>query len=212
MSVPRTWRLAWRRSGRVEADELCTVDQHAAGLTLTGIVLGAEDDVPVHVEYTALTDAEGLTSKVHVTDLRGFRSRTTTLARDARGSWTVDGGQAPALTGCTDIDLGCSPSTNALPIRRLALDVGQSRTVQVAWLRFPQLTVARTVQTYARLGTTRYRYASGGFEAELTVDHDGFVVDYDEWRRTATAATGDEPCAVSMSSSVRASAVRWPSP
>ena len=117
-----------------------------------------------------LTDAEGLTTEVHVTDLRGFRCRTATLARDAGGSWTIDGGQAQSLGGAPTSTLGCSPSTNALPIRRLALDVGQSRTVQVAWLRFPQLTVARTVQTYARLDTTRYRYASGDVEAELTVD------------------------------------------
>jgi hypothetical protein len=188
MTDPSTRRLAWRCSGRAEVDEHCTVDRHAAGLSLKGIVLGAEDHVPVHVEYTVLTDAEGLTTEVHVTDLRGFQSRATTLTRDAQGSWTVDGGQVPALEACTDIDLGCSPSTNALPIRRLALDVGESHTVQVAWLRFPQLTVARTVQTYARLDATRYRYASSDFEAELTVDHDGFVVDYDEWRRTATAA------------------------
>jgi hypothetical protein len=188
MSVPSVRRLAWRRSGRVEVDEHCTVYQHAAGLSLKGTVLGAEDGLPVRVEYTVLTDADGLTTEVHVTDLRGFRSRATTLTRDARGSWTLDGGQAPSLEGCTDIDLGCSPSTNALPIRRLALDVGESRTVVVAWLRFPQLTVVRTVQIYARLDTTRYRYASGDFEAELSVDHDGFVVDYDEWRRTATAA------------------------
>ena len=77
MNVPSTRRLAWRRSGRVEVDEHCTVDRLAAGLSLTGIVLGSEDDIPVHVEYTVLTDAEGLTTEVHVTELCGFRSRTT---------------------------------------------------------------------------------------------------------------------------------------
>jgi uncharacterized protein len=188
MSVSRTRRLAWRCSGPLEVDEHCTVDRRAAGLSLTGIVLGAEDDVPVRVEYTVLTDAEGLTTEVHVTDQRGFRSRTTALTRDARGDWAIDGVQAPALDGCTDIDLACSPSTNALPIRRLALHVGESRTVQVVLLRFPLLTVTRTVQEYARLDATRYRYASGDFESELAVDDEGFVVDYDEWRRTATAA------------------------
>ena len=118
------------------------------------------------------------------------------------------GARRPSLEGCTDVDLGFSPSTNALPIRRLALQVGQSRTVQVAWLRFPQLTVARTVQTYTRLDTTRYRYASGDFEADLTVDDDGFVVDYDEWRRTATAGFGDSPVRGLDASSVRWTAVR----
>ena len=91
----------------------------------------------------------------------------------------------PSLDGCTDVDLGFSPSTNALPIRRLGLQVSQSRTVQVAWLRYPQLTVERVAQTYTRLDATTCRYASGSFEADLTVDDDGFVVEYDEWRRAA---------------------------
>jgi hypothetical protein len=167
----------------VEVDEHCTVDLRGVGLSLTGTVLGAADGIPVRVEYTVLTDAHGLTTEVHVTDLRGFRSRATVLARDGRGGWTVDGHLDRTLEGCTDVDLGCSPSTNALPIRRLRLARGESRTIQVAWLRFPQLTVAKMAQTYTRLDTTRYRYASGDFESDLTIDNEGFVVEYDDWRR-----------------------------
>jgi hypothetical protein len=38
--------------------------------------------------------------------------------------------------GCLDIDLGFSPSTNLLPIRRLTLAVGEAATVRAAWLPF----------------------------------------------------------------------------
>jgi uncharacterized protein len=187
------WRLVWRRSGSVGVDEHCTVDGHGGRLSLTGTVLGAEDGVPVRVEYSVLTDPDGFTTEVHVTDVRGFRSRAIALTRDAQGTWAVDGEQVPALEGCTDVDLGCSPSTNTLPIRRLGLQVGESCTIQVAWLRFPQLAAASTAQMYARLDATRYRYASGDFEAELTVDDDGFVVEYDEWRRTASTRGSARP-------------------
>lgn len=185
MTDTPTWRLAWHRAGPAAFHEHCTVDARSVGLSIHGTVLGAEDDLPVRVDYMVLTDDAGLTTQVHVTDVRGFERRSVALARDAAGSWTVSGRHAADLEGCTDIDLGCSPSTNALPMRRLGLRVSESQTIQAAWLRFPQLTVHRASQTYTRLEANRYRYASGAFEADLMVDDDGLIVRYDQWRRTA---------------------------
>jgi uncharacterized protein len=183
-----TRRVAWRRSDEVLADEHCTITLRDSGLSLIGTVLGAEDGLPVRVEYRVLADAAGATTGVHVRDLRGFGQRTLTLARDAKGSWTLDGATAKALKGCIDVDLGCSPSTNTLPIRRLRLAVGATKTIQAAWVRFPSLAVEKSKQTYTRLDEFTYRYASGTFEAELVVDEDGVVAQYAEWQRTAVAA------------------------
>ena len=91
------------------------------------------------------------------------------------------------LRGCTDIDLGCSPATNSLPIRRLRLAVGTSHTIKAAWVRFPELDVVAGAQTYTRVDEFTYRYASGTFEADLTVDDEGLVTSYAEWRRTGVA-------------------------
>ena len=115
----------------------------------------------------------------------------------AMGPWTgrVGGLELPAvrgLKGCTDVDLGCSPSTNTLPIRRLRLAIGASHTIQAAWVRFPELVVVKTPQTYARLDESTYRYASGTFEADLTVDEDGLVAQYAEWRRTGFSVGPDD--------------------
>ena len=99
----------------------------------------------------------------------------------------MDGAPVRALKGCTDVDLGCSPATNTLPIRRLRLAVGASHTIRAAWVRFPELVVEKAAQTYTRLDEFTYRYASGTFEAELTVDDDGLVAGYAVWRRTAVA-------------------------
>ena len=65
------------------------------------------------------------------------------------------------------MDLGCSPSTNTLPIRRLGLAVGTSKTIQAAWITFPELRVQKAAQTYTRLDEVTYRYASGTFVGEL---------------------------------------------
>ena len=187
-----TRRVAWRRSDEVQADEHCTITLRDSGLSLIGTVLGAEDGLPVRVEYRVLTDAAGATTGVHVRDLRGFAQRTLTLARDSKGGWTVDGAASKGLKGCIDVDLGCSPSTNTLPIRRLQLAVGAAKTIQAAWVRFPSLAVEKTKQTYTRLDEFTYRYASGTFEAELVVDDDGVVAQYAEWQRTAVAAGPEE--------------------
>ena len=133
-----------------------------------------------------------MTTAVHVRDLRGFEIRTLGLERNAKGSWTVDGIAMRSLKGSTDVDLGCSPSTNTLPIRRLRLAIGASQTIQVAWVRFPGLTVVKAPQTYTRLDESTYRYSSGTFEADLTVDEDGLVATYAEWRRTGYAIGPDD--------------------
>ncbi len=187
-----TRRVTWRRSDAVETDEQCTVSIRDSGLSLVGTVIGSEGGRPVRVEYRVLTDAKGLTTAVHVRDLRGFEQRTIALARDAKGAWTIDGKPARALKGCTDVDLGCSPSTNTLPIRRLRLGLGATQTIQAAWIRFPELEVVKAAQTYSRLDEFTYRYASGTFQAELSVDDDGLVAAYAEWMRTGYAVGPDD--------------------
>lgn len=186
-----TIRVAWRRSDEVAADEHCTLTLRDSGLSLVGTILGAEGGLPVRIEYRVLADGAGMTTAAHVRDLRGFETRTIGLERDGKGNWSVDGVRVPALKGCPDVDLGCSPSTNTLPIRRLRLAVGASRTIQAAWVLFPELTVVKAAQTYTRLDEFTYRYASGDFEAELTVDDDGLVASYAEWQRTAFAMGPD---------------------
>lgn len=187
-----TIRVAWRRSDEVQADEQCTFSQRASGLSLVGTIIGAEAGLPIRVEYRVLTDPAGLTTAVHVRDLRGFEPRTLAATRDPKGAWTVDGVPVRALKAATDIDLGCSPSTNSLPIRRLRLGIGASQTISAAWIRFPELTIQKVAQAYTRLDEFTYRYASETFEAELAVDDDGLVTQYAEWRRTAVALGPDE--------------------
>jgi hypothetical protein len=187
-----TRRVAWRRSDESEADEHCTLTVRDSGLSLVGTVLGVEGGLPVRIEYRVLADRAGVTTAAHVRDLRGFETRTIALERSARGGWTVDGTAARTLRGCTDVDLGCSPSTNTLPIRRLRLAIGASHTIQAAWVRFPELTVVKAAQTYTRIDEFTYRYSSGDFEAELTVDDDGLVTTYAVWRRTGYAPGPDD--------------------
>ena len=187
-----TRRVAWRRSDEVQADEHCTITMRDGGLSLVGTVLGAEDGVPIRVEYRVLVDAAGETTAVHVRDLRGFAQRTLTLARDTKGSWTVDGVRRQGAQGLHRRRPRLQPvdehaADPAAPPRRRAVedDPGGVGPVPVA------RPSRRAAQTYTRLDEFTYRYASGTFEAELVVDDDGVVAQYAEWQRTAVA-TGPE--------------------
>lgn len=87
---------------------------------------------------------------------------------------------APLPEGCIDVDLGFTPSTNTLPIRRLGLRVGEEAPVSAWWLRYPALTLERLDQTYRRLSEFTWRYSSAsGFTAELGVDEYGMVREYE---------------------------------
>lgn len=182
-----TRRVAWRRSDEIETDEHATLTVRDTGLSFVGTVLGAESGVPIRIEYRVMTGGSGMTTAAHVRDLRGFDQRVLTLERSAKGVWSVNGTVDPTLKGCTDVDLGCSPSTNTLPIRRLRLGVGNSQTIQAAWVRFPELTVTKSAQAYTRLDEFTYRYESGTFSAELLVDDYGVVASYAVWERTGLA-------------------------
>jgi hypothetical protein len=85
------------------------------------------------------------------------------------------------LNPALDVDLGFTPLTNTLPIRRLGLldaPVGASRAVVVAWVLVPSLAVVESSQTYQNLGDHQVRFVSGSFSADLDVDEQGYVRHY----------------------------------
>ncbi|MDI3299391.1 MAG: putative glycolipid-binding domain-containing protein, partial [Bacillota bacterium] len=117
------------------------------------------------------------------------RGRGQALLGDGTGRWRhPDGGAAPWLDGCIDVDLSITPATNTLPIRRLRLSPGESRAIQVLYVAFPTLDLRPVEQRYTRLQDDGpcavYRYESGTFRADLRVDGDGLVLDYPGvWQR-----------------------------
>jgi len=85
------------------------------------------------------------------------------------------------LYGAFDVDLGGSPLTNTLPIRRLDFaraETGVAHRLSVAWVLLPSLEVVKADQIYTALGPGKVRYAGETFSADLTIDDDGFVLDY----------------------------------
>jgi hypothetical protein len=102
------------------------------------------------------------------------------LEHDGGGNWR----DRPELDGCLEVDISTTPLTNTLPINRLRLKPGESHAIRAVYIELPGLGVSVMPQRYTRLDERLYRYQSEGFQADLTVDEHGLVVDYPGlWRR-----------------------------
>jgi hypothetical protein len=157
------------------------------GFEFTGLILQAHEESPYVVRYAIEVDAAWHTRKVEV-ELEDRGQRGLSLTVDGEGNWSHDGQRLAQVAGCIDVDLEWSPSTNTLPIRRLGLAPGATKSVAAAWVRFPSLEVQRLEQSYERLAERRYRYRSGRFTADLAVDDDGMVLQYGvNWKAVATS-------------------------
>lgn len=174
---------------RLAGAERCTLNPDLDGWVLAGVVVAAYERRPLDVRYRVTVDGGWATRSVTIATDDLTQPGALHLDRSTDGTWTIDGEAAPELEGCVDVDVGVTPATNTLPIRRLGLDIGDEEEVDVAWVRFPGLRVERGRQTYARVAADVWRYSSDGFTADLTVDEDGLVVRYgdDLWRRVGFA-------------------------
>jgi len=170
--------IIWRRLDQ-PGHEAARLFSRGRGWHLTGTAVFASDGRPCRLDYLVVCGPDWRTLSGRVTGWFGAASVEVEVAADV-GRWRLNGVDCPAVAGCDDLDLNFSPSTNLLPIRRLALAVGAEVPVRAAWLRFPSFALEPLDQLYRRTGEASYRYESAGgtFVADLRVNAAGFVTEY----------------------------------
>jgi uncharacterized protein len=175
---------AWRHLDARDGFEVVFPRGEASGYRFEGQSTAVEEGVAWSVGYEIVLDAGWTTRSAHVLGRSKHGDAEVRLERDAAGGWRVDGRPAPHLDGCEDVDLEASACTNAFPVHRLALAVGERADAPAVYVRAPALQVERLEQTYARLdddrGRLRYDYACSRFDyrGELLYDELGLVLDY----------------------------------
>jgi hypothetical protein len=181
-AFPSESRMRWRRldvPGREEA----RMERTANGWRLTGELEVEEAGIAARLRYTITCDLEWRTRSAVIEGEAGGSPIRFALAADGAGHWTRDGTRLFEVSGALDVDLGFTPATNTLPIRRLALPVGGSAPVRSAWLRFPELQLEPLEQTYTREAEQRFRYRAlvhgEPFVARLDTDAFGRVLRYE---------------------------------
>jgi hypothetical protein len=180
-------RVIWRRNLDDRSFEECVVTAAPTGYGIAGHIIAAQDGVPLVVDYDIDCDETWSGRSVTIQQRLGNTQRNLRLECTSDG-WLVDGIRDVRLDGCAEPDLGLTPSTNALAIRRLDLAVGQAAEIRCAWVKFPALSVEFSLQRYERLDERDYRYTNvaSGFTALVVVDDLALPVGYEGiWTRIA---------------------------
>ncbi len=186
--------LAWAGVAalRLEAARVVLGDR---SMRASGSLVSArqEDAEAYSATYSLATDETGVVQRLTVRTIRAQGEQYVSLTRSEEGIWLVDrvgqgaGTVRTNFRGALDVDLASSPLFNALPVRRLGLHraTAQDNLAQhdlpVVFVSLPGLEVSCVRQTYGTVAvgeTTVVRFASDLFEAELTVDADGLVLEY----------------------------------
>ena len=149
--------------------------------------------------YSLATDEAGVVQRLTVRTIRSQGEQYVSLTRSEEGIWLVDrvdqgvGTVRTHFGGALDVDLAFCTLFNALPVRRLDLhrapaqqdltqhDLTRYDDLPMAFVSLPGLEVSCVKQTYRTVAvgeTTVVSFASELFEAELTVDADGLVLEY----------------------------------
>lgn len=169
--------------------EHVVVSADAAGFLADGHLVLGPPVGPASVSYQLSCDANWRVTGLTITAATAAGSRTLALSADQNQRWLADGQPRPDLDGCIDVDISLTPLTNTLPIRRLTWTPGKAQELDVVYVSAPDLTTRRVSQCYTLLDAgaddaPSYRYESGSFRADLTVDTSGFVRNYPGlWRR-----------------------------
>lgn len=154
-------------------------------LKIRGHVIYYDENSPMIINYSVDCDSEGQTSLVEINQKTNHSNQTIVLQRDINNCWFKDSIEIKAVNGLVDIDIGVTPSTNTLPIRRLKLGKNESKIFQSIWVRFPDMSILPLEQKYTRIEDKIYVYESlkSGYKAEIEVDEYGIVQSYEsEWQ------------------------------
>ena len=171
--------ILWRRLD-TPGHDCCLLEPGTGGWSLYGTAVFHHDGIPARLTYHIACSLAWRTQHGRVRGWIGARLVEFRIARMAGGVWTLNGQVVPGLEACVDLDLGFTPATNLLQLRRVALAEGQTAEVPVAWLDVPPGNLGLLPQRYERRGADTYWYESPstGYAALLEVTPDGFVRRY----------------------------------
>jgi uncharacterized protein len=168
-----------------EGMEYCEVDSSPV-TALRGEVITRLYDRPISISYSIQCQADGSTESAQIICRDNGEIQDMHIRRTNQDEWFCNEQELSEFRGCKDIDLGITPSTNTLPIRRLDMAVGESKEITALSLRFPDLTYAPLTQRYTRVDSRTFLYESieSGYQATMKVDSGAIVITYQsEWRR-----------------------------
>jgi hypothetical protein len=176
---------AWQHRDARDGFEVVFLHSDRDGCRVDGTTTAVEDGEAWVVQYGIDLALDWTTASARIACRSAAGGHELTLETNGSGRWQINGAAVPALDGCLDVDLESSAMTNAFPIHRLQLEIGEHAQAPAAYVRALDLRVERLEQRYVRLddddgGRQRYHYSAlrFGFECRLVYDEYGLVLDY----------------------------------
>jgi hypothetical protein len=171
--------ILWRRLD-TPGHDACRLVRGDGGWQLEGTAVFGHEGVPARLSYLVACDPQWRTEQGRVRGWLGPQPVELSILRTAAGAWTLNGALVPGLDRCVDLDLGFTPATNLLPLRRLALADGEAADAPAAWLDVAAGTLELLPQRYERRSETTYWYESptAGYSGLLEVTPAGFIRRY----------------------------------
>jgi len=170
----------WQRLDGPGQDS-CRLIAEPAGWMLCGHARFAHNSSEAALDYVVRCDGAWQTTSADVSGLLDAAEVGWKIARTGNG-WSLNG-TAAGLADCVDIDLGFTPATNLLPVRRFRLLEGGSAELSAAWfLPGDGGGLTRLNQSYHSEAGRVVTYRSDQFEARLDLHDSGFATRYgDLW-------------------------------
>ncbi|MET0937332.1 MAG: putative glycolipid-binding domain-containing protein [Luteibacter sp.] len=172
--------ILWQRLD-VPGHDACRLEQLDAAWQIDGAAVFRQADGRVaQLHYRVRCDRLWHTQWGTVRGWVGAAPVDLSVSHDAHGRWMANEVAVPELGHCVDLDLGFTPATNLIALRRLRLAVGERAAAPAAWFDLEEGSLGVLAQQYERHGRTTYDYEAPRFDcaARLTVTDDGFVSDY----------------------------------
>ena len=173
-----TTQLHWKGLQNFTA-ERCIIDADEEDVTVMGIISSEQNDA-LSVVYSVVMTPNGEPVLVSLSGSIGEREIDEMYIRTEGNVWLKNEEMAEEFTDCTFVDISLTPFTNTLPIRNLKLQAGESKTIKVLYFDVIEGEVKAMQQQYTCIDMHHYKFENvpNDFEAIITVDDEGFVVDY----------------------------------
>jgi uncharacterized protein len=187
--------VAWSKSEPFGA-EFANVRLGRDRLSAEGVAIGSAP-VAYRLDYTLVTAADFVATKVEVSTRGDGWQRSLTLTHSPSGGWTATtqsvgdpplappGGEVGQFAEALDPDLGLSPLFNTMPVLRHRIHQGGlADDLTMLWISVPDLGLHRSAQRYTfvdRLpegALVRLEAIGDDFVADIVFDERGLVMNY----------------------------------
>jgi hypothetical protein len=167
----------WRRLD-VAGRDAARVSQTASGYELFGQSVFLDPRGPAALRYVLDLAPDWSTREGRITGFIGGRAIDTHIVRAEKG-WTFDGKNF-GMAEVVDLDLGFTPATNMVQLKRVGLAIGEAADFDVAWLEAGDEKLVRLPQEYRRVSEFDYDYNSptADYRATIVLAPSGFAADY----------------------------------